>query len=129
MASSAAASKAAMTDVERMMKVLGLKEEDLVDIVVDQKDLPENAARWMAVARVHTDKPYSQYWFYRNMRVAWDIAQYWFRPLNDNLYTLQFSCLGDLGKSDGGGALDLQGQGSRHCPVRRSHQAINHCAE
>lgn len=30
------------------------------------------------------------------MRVAWDLAQeVKFRPLEDNLYTLQFSCLGD----------------------------------
>lgn len=58
--------------------------------------MPEDAARWMAIARVHMDKPYSQYWFYRNMRAAWDLAQeVKFRPFNDNLYTLQFSCLGD----------------------------------
>ncbi|XP_073351892.1 uncharacterized protein [Aegilops tauschii subsp. strangulata] len=50
----------------------------------------------MAIARVHTDKPYSQYWFYKTMRVAWDLAQeVKIRPLEDNLYTLQFSCLGD----------------------------------
>lgn len=85
-----------MTDVERMMKELGLKEEDLVDVVVDEKGLPEEAARWMAIARVHTDKSYSQYWFFRNMRVAWDLAQeVKFRPLSNNLYTLKFSCLGD----------------------------------
>ena len=50
----------------------------------------------MAIARVHTDKTYTQYWFYRNMRVAWDLAQeVKIRPLEENLYSLQFSCLGD----------------------------------
>ena len=50
----------------------------------------------MAVARVHTNKSYSQYWFYRTMRAAWDLAQeVKIRPLEENLYTLQFACLGD----------------------------------
>lgn len=96
MGSSASASGEAMDETERMMKELGLKEDDLQDVVVEDGDIPAEAARWMAVARVHTPKSYSQFWFYRNMRVAWDLAQeVKFRPLEDNLYTLQFSCLGD----------------------------------
>ncbi|KAF7046559.1 hypothetical protein CFC21_055584 [Triticum aestivum] len=96
MEGSTSASGAAMSDMEAMMKELGLKEDDLVDIVVEDGDIPEEAARWMAIARVHIDRSYSQYWFFRQMRVAWDLAQeVKFRPLEDNLYTLQFSCLGD----------------------------------
>lgn len=50
----------------------------------------------MAIARVHSEKPYCQYWFYRNMWVAWDLEkEVKIRPLEDNLYTMQFSCLGD----------------------------------
>ena len=46
----------------------------------------------MAIARVHTDRTYSQYWFFRNMRAAWDLAKdVKIRPLEDNLYTLQFA--------------------------------------
>lgn len=96
MDSSASASGSGMSDVEKIMKELGLKVDDLADVVVEDGDLPEDAARWIVIARVHMDKPYSQYWFYRNMRAAWDLAQeVKFRPFNDNLYTLQFSCLGD----------------------------------
>ncbi|KAE8790642.1 hypothetical protein D1007_35065 [Hordeum vulgare] len=83
-------------DLESMMKELGLREEDLDDVAVQEDDLREEATRWMAVARVHTDRPYIQYWFYRNMRVSWDLArEVKIRPLSDNLYTMQFSCMGD----------------------------------
>lgn len=83
-------------ELERMMAELGLKEEDLDDVVYDEKEAPPEAARWMAVARVHIDKPYSQGWFFKNMRAAWDLAHDCkFCPLEDNLYTVQFFCLGD----------------------------------
>nr|XP_020201163.1 uncharacterized protein LOC109787013 [Aegilops tauschii subsp. strangulata] len=78
------------------MEELGLKEDDLQDIVVEDGELPKEETRWMAIARVHTDKTYSQYWFYRSMRVVWDLAQeVKIRPLEENLYSLPFSCLGD----------------------------------
>ena len=75
MAGPSSSSAKAMSDMEEMMKELGLKEDDLEDVVIEADELPEEATRWMALARVHTDKPYSQYWFYRGMRVAWDLAQ------------------------------------------------------
>nr|XP_020154401.2 uncharacterized protein LOC109739757 [Aegilops tauschii subsp. strangulata] len=79
-----------------MMEEVGLKEEDLQDVVVEDEEIPEEATRWMAIARVHTERTYSQYWFFRNMRSAWDLAKdVKIRPLEDNLYTLQFGCLGD----------------------------------
>ena len=74
MEETASSSGMANSDLEAMMAELGLKEDELQDVVVDEGDLPEEATRWMAIARVHTEKPYSQYWFYRNMRVAWDLA-------------------------------------------------------
>mgnify|MGYP000892097782 CR=1 FL=1 len=85
-----------VSDVEKMMQELGPKEEDLDDFVFDEKEAPPAAARWIALAMVNSDKPYSQFWFFKNMRSAWDLAQeVKFRPLEDNLYTIQFSCLGD----------------------------------
>ena len=79
-------------DVERLMADLGLAEDDLDDLVAeDVMDLSENHTRWMLVARVHTDKKYSQYWFYKQMRAAWNLAKpVAIRPLSDNLYTMQF---------------------------------------
>ena len=55
---------------------------DLVDVVVDESDLLEDAARWMAIARVHMTEPYSPYLFYWNMR------EVKFRPLNFGPYSL-----------------------------------------
>ena len=97
MASSASGAGSGTDDVEEMMKNLGLTEDDLDDVVFEDQQVPSEAAvRWMAVARVHTPKEYNQYWFFRNMRAAWDLAQeVKIRPLESNLYTMQFSCLGD----------------------------------
>ena len=52
------------------MKELRLKEDDLQDVVVEDNELPEGETCWMAVALVHTDKPYSRYWFYGNIIYA-----------------------------------------------------------
>lgn len=84
-------------EVEAMLHDLGIQEEDLDDVVVEDKEaIATEATRWMAIARVHMDKPYSQYCFYKNMRVAWDLAkEVKICPPNDNLYTLEFACLGD----------------------------------
>ena len=71
MATVASSSATATFDLEALMEELGLKEDDFQDVVVDDSELIPEATRWMALARVHTDKPYSQYWFFRNMRVAW----------------------------------------------------------
>lgn len=96
MDTAASSSASAASDLAAMMEELGLKEDELQDVIVDDSELQPEATRWMAIARVHSDKTYSQYWFYRNMRVAWDLAQeVKIRPLEENLYTMQFSCLGD----------------------------------
>ena len=78
------------------MEELVLKEDDLQDVVVEDEEIPAEATRWMEIARVHTEKPYSLYWFFKNMRSAWDLAkEVKIRQLEDNMYTLQFGCLGD----------------------------------
>ncbi|VAH90383.1 unnamed protein product [Triticum turgidum subsp. durum] len=95
MAAEGASGSSGASDVERMMAELGLKEEDLDDVIFDEKDAPPQGPRWIALARVNTSKSYSQTWFYRNMRSAWNIAQEAkFKPLEDNLYSVQLSCLG-----------------------------------
>lgn len=84
------------SEVTEMMEELGLKDDDLDDVIFEEDEpLTPESIRWMALARVHMEKTYSQFWFYKTMRVAWDLAQkVKIRPLEDNLYTLQFSCLG-----------------------------------
>lgn len=53
----------------------------------------------MAIAKVYTSKDYGDFWFYKNIRSARDLAQMVkFRSLGDNMYTMQFLCLGDWDK-------------------------------
>ena len=86
MASGGASSSAGIGDVEQMMKELGLTEEDLDDVVYDEQVASPEEPRWIAIAKVNTTKTYSQTWFYRNMRAAWDIAhEARFKPLEDHL--------------------------------------------
>ncbi|KAE8816021.1 hypothetical protein D1007_06567 [Hordeum vulgare] len=79
------------------MSELGLQEEYMEDVVVEKEDpLPPTATRWMAIARDHMEKKYNEYGFYKTMRAAWDLAPtVQIRPLEENLHTLQFACLGE----------------------------------
>ena len=96
MANSGGSSSSGITEVEKMMQELGLREEDLDDVIFDEQTAQPEGPRWTALARVNTTKTYSQTWFYRNMRAVWDIAQEArFKPLEENLYMIQFSCLSD----------------------------------
>ncbi|KAE8772817.1 hypothetical protein D1007_55121 [Hordeum vulgare] len=96
--------------LEAMMKELGLTEEDLDDVVVQHDVVPPEATRWMAIARVHNERSYSQFWFNKNMRVAWDLAhKVNIRPLEDNIYTLQFLCFGDSERMMEEGSWALRG--------------------
>ena len=56
-----AAGSSGTDDVEKMMRELGLREEDLDDVIIDEKEVPSEAARWIALARVHSKKTYSQH--------------------------------------------------------------------
>ena len=104
------ASSSGISDVEQMMKELGLKKEDLDDVVFDEQPAPPEGPRWVALARVNTSKTYSQTWFYRKMRSAWDIAQEArFKPLEENLYTVTFTCLGDWERVMNDGPWNFRG--------------------
>ncbi|KAE8810900.1 hypothetical protein D1007_12247 [Hordeum vulgare] len=92
---SAKAGPPEIDDVQLLMKELGLREEDMDDVVFDETEASMEVARWIALARVNSARTYSQYWFFRNTRSAWDLAhKVLFKTLEDNLYTVQFSCLG-----------------------------------
>lgn len=99
-----------MDETTCLMEELGLREKDLDDVIFDEKEAPPAAIRWMAIARVHIDQPYSQFWFFKNMRSAWDLAQdVKFQPLEENLYTLQFFCLGNWERVMQGGPWNFRG--------------------
>lgn len=75
MASSASCSGSGAKDVEEMTKNLGITEDDLDDVFFEEQEvLVDSVIIWTAIARVHTPKNYSQYWFFCNMREAWDLV-------------------------------------------------------
>ncbi|KAK1620952.1 hypothetical protein QYE76_026469 [Lolium multiflorum] len=97
--------------IDQMMKRLGIVEDDLDDVVYEEEGpLPAEATRWLAIARVFTDSEYSSFWFFKNMRSAWDLAQQVeTRSLDSNLHTFQFKCLGDWERVMEGGPWNFRG--------------------
>ena len=83
--------------IDDLMKELALGEDDLDDVIFEEDDAaPADDLRWMVLARVHMDKGFNTYWFFRNMRSAWDLARtVKIKTLEDNLFIMQFNCLGD----------------------------------
>ena len=58
----------------------------------------------MIMVRVHMDKDFSNYWFFRTMRAAWDLARpVKIKTLEDDLFIMQFDCLCDWEKVTQGG--------------------------
>ncbi|KAE8797386.1 hypothetical protein D1007_27495 [Hordeum vulgare] len=75
---------------------------DLDDVVFDylvvENEILEikDRVRWMALARVHTNKTFSQSAFFKDMRVAWNPEQPMrFMSVGVNLFVVQASCHGD----------------------------------
>ena len=54
MDSTGASGSSSVSDVDAMMKELGLREEDLDDVVFDEKDAPPAAAIWVAATAAAT---------------------------------------------------------------------------
>ncbi|XBH75805.1 hypothetical protein VPH35_102540 [Triticum aestivum] len=84
---------------------LDLHDEEFEDVVVEE-EAPEllEEIRWLALARVHTTKNFSQSAFFKDMRTAWNTTQpVRFRPIGSHLFVVQASCLGDWDRimSDG----------------------------
>jgi hypothetical protein len=85
-------------DLQEMLKKLVLKDEELDDVVLPKEDVVnlKEGARWMAVVRVHTTRHFGNQPFFQKMDVAWGFAKSWtIRLVEDNLFILQVSCLGD----------------------------------
>jgi hypothetical protein len=84
-------------DVDALLRRLQLREDDGDDFVWEEEaGCEEVKAKGLAIARVHTDKGFSPSALYAEMRSAWNPAkEVRWRMLEDNLFTVQFGCLGD----------------------------------
>lgn len=80
-----------------MIGKLNLQEREDDDLIFEEEFPDEiEEAEFMALATVHTNKPFSRGAFYDSMRLAWSPAQgVTFKPLGENLFSLTVNCLGD----------------------------------
>ncbi|PNT67749.1 hypothetical protein BRADI_3g31541v3 [Brachypodium distachyon] len=83
--------------LDELVTSLHLREDEEEDIVLEEDPVELAAdARWMALARVCTTKTFSHGGLFGDMRSAWNPAkEVQFRPIQDNLFSVQFNCLAD----------------------------------
>jgi hypothetical protein len=86
--------------VEDLLDRLNLDEEEDAGFVWEEEvEDYEAKAKWLAIAKVHSERGFSPSALYADMRSAWNPAKdvAW-RKIDDNLFTIQFACLGDWNK-------------------------------
>lgn len=99
--------------IESLLNRLELQEDEEEQFVWENEFQGEQvAAKWLAIAKVHTDKGFSPSALYADMRSAWNPAKEprW-RRVNDNLFTVQFGCLGDWNTAMNQGPWLFRNQG------------------
>ncbi|KAM0927800.1 hypothetical protein ACQ4PT_002069 [Festuca glaucescens] len=87
--------------VEELLGRLNLEEEEDAGFVWEEEVKDHEAkAKWLAIAKVHTERGFSPSALYADMRSAWNPAkEVAWRKIEDNLFTIQFACLGDWNKA------------------------------
>jgi hypothetical protein len=104
----------APVDLQEMLKRMVLKDEELDDVVLPKEEVMnlKEGARWMAVVKVHTTRRFGNQPFFQKMDAAWGFAKSWtIRPVEDNLFVLQVSCLGDWNRVMNDGPWIFRQQG------------------
>ena len=91
-----------MEDLSGKMN-LNEREEDDLDFDEEFPDETKDA-EFMALATVHTEKPFSRISFYETMRMAWSLAQgVSFNAHGDNLFVITVNRVGDWQRVTQGG--------------------------
>jgi hypothetical protein len=84
--------------LEELLWSLNLKGEDIDGLFVakDEVESLKEEAKWMAVIKLMTTKPFSVVSLKKMMRFAWALAQeVVIRDVEENRFLVQASCLGD----------------------------------
>jgi hypothetical protein len=77
----------------KALKNLELREGELDDVYIGENDLVamRKKARWLAVTRVHTEKPFSSEALIQMLKYVWGLAREpEIREVDDNLFTCKF---------------------------------------
>jgi hypothetical protein len=98
---SASSSRGKDADLDDMFSHLELNEEELDDVVigVDEAKVYQQAARWLAIGKVHTSRTFSTDALVEKMKVVWNLSRDPIcREVGENLFIFQMFCLGDWKK-------------------------------
>ena len=99
--SSSGSRRADRMEPSQLLERLHLEDDELDNLVwEDEVEDPEEKPKWLALARVLTEKSFSQGALIGDMRGAWNPARevVW-RRINANLFSVQFNCLADWNKA------------------------------
>lgn len=100
-----------VADPSALLERLHLEEDERDNLVwEDEADEPDERPKWLALARVLTEKSYGQGALIADMKAAWNPARdvIW-RRINPNLFSVQFQCLADWNKAIHQGPWDFKG--------------------
>lgn len=88
------------SDLNDLLQHLEIREDEEEGIVLEENlEVLKEQARWTALAKVNSPKTFSHAAFIANMKYAWSLAkEVNFKAIEENLFLLQFSCLGDWRK-------------------------------
>ncbi|KAM0924194.1 hypothetical protein ACQ4PT_005036 [Festuca glaucescens] len=87
--------------IDDMFSHLELNEDELDDVVIGVEEEKEyqQAARWLAIGKVHTNRSFSADALFEKMKVVWILSRDpIFREAGENLFIFQMHCLGDWKK-------------------------------
>uniref|UniRef100_A0ACD5ZLU7 Uncharacterized protein n=1 Tax=Avena sativa TaxID=4498 RepID=A0ACD5ZLU7_AVESA len=111
---SAPASSNPEEKIDDLFSHLELNEDELDDVVIGVDDAREyqQAARWLAIGKVHTTRSFSADAFFEKMKVIWNLSREpTFREAGENLFIFQMYCLGDWKKVVHQGPWTFRGWG------------------
>jgi hypothetical protein len=92
-------------NLKNMFLMLGIEEDEADDLIFkDEPDTPKEGLKWLVLAKVHTSNFLSPLTFEHHMRTTGSPAkEINFTPLENNLFIIQWFCLGDWLKVEHGG--------------------------
>ncbi|KAE8790960.1 hypothetical protein D1007_34603 [Hordeum vulgare] len=79
-------------NLEEMMEFLDLKDDELDDVIVGNKEVQrlEADARWMAIGKLNTSHPFSSTAMFEIVKAVWGLAQApKHREAGDNLFVFR----------------------------------------